>query len=157
MRSCTFLLFLFLFLLLDFKWETSCGNAWQNTASFLHFVPPIVARESDEPRKPAGGLMVTSDDNTDIVHPILRPDRDEQDLHEYERIATYLERDPSHEGQIDLHAIHELQPVWLPTIDSGSGGNCKHLPNVLFLFHIVQIQDLFFSLHFLGPCHLNLV
>jgi len=57
-------------------------------SEFPALVPPIVARESDEPRKPAGGLMVTSDDNTDIVHPILRPDRDEKDLHEYERIAT---------------------------------------------------------------------
>ena len=58
---------------------------WERMAKYNEFpalVPPIVARESDEPRKPAGGHFAAGSRR--------------KDLHEYQRIATYLERDPSH-------------------------------------------------------------
>ncbi len=80
------------------RWRSKGDWLWGRMAKYSEFpplVPPIVAKEFDGPRKRAGGFMVASDDNMDIVHPILRPDLDEQDLQEYQRIATYLEIDPS--------------------------------------------------------------
>lgn len=70
-------------------------NHVKTYAEFPALVPPIVAKESKEPRKPAGGFMVAADKNEDIVHPILRPDLDEHDMALYEEIATVLGYDPS--------------------------------------------------------------
>lgn len=59
-------------------------------AEFPPIVPPIMAKAYAEPRKKAGGFMVASDDNTDIVHPMLRPDLDESDLKTYNDICKTL-------------------------------------------------------------------
>lgn len=53
-----------------------------------------MAEKSQEGRKKAGGFMVATDKNTDIVAPILRPDLDEEDMKTYTKIATELGIDP---------------------------------------------------------------
>jgi hypothetical protein len=53
-------------------------------------VPPIVANAFAGKRKTAGGFMVASDKNDDIVHPILRPDLSKDDKKLYKDIAKDL-------------------------------------------------------------------
>jgi hypothetical protein len=62
---------------------------------FPPLVPPIMAKESNESRKKAGGFMVASDKNTDIMPPILRPDLDDQDTKRYEELCQKLGIDPA--------------------------------------------------------------
>ena len=64
-------------------------------AEFPPIVPPIMAKEFTGTRKKAGGFMVASDKNEDIVAPILRPDLNDEDMKEYVHIASQLEIDPS--------------------------------------------------------------
>lgn len=59
-------------------------------AEFPPLLPPIVAKAYKGKRKPAGGFMVASDKNKDIVHPILRPDLNINDKKIYEDIAKEL-------------------------------------------------------------------
>lgn len=80
------------------QWKSKGDWLWERLAAYSEFpplVPPIVAKESTEPRKPAGGFMVASDLNLDIVPPMLRPDLDASDASSYEKIAAYLEIDPA--------------------------------------------------------------
>ena len=83
-----------------------CGKYWakegqwlyQNILTYAEFpplVPPIVSSARvGVTRKKAGGFMHASDHNKDINPPILRPDLNEEDRKEYERIATFLGYDP---------------------------------------------------------------
>jgi len=71
---------------------------FRNTVSYKEFpplVPPIMAKENKVPRKRAGGFMVASDSNKDIVAPILRPDLDINDMKIYNEICTKLDIDPT--------------------------------------------------------------
>lgn len=64
-----------------------------NTVAYGEFppiVPPVLAKESTEPRKRAGGFMVAADKNTDIAAPMLRPDLHESDGAVYRKIAAEL-------------------------------------------------------------------
>ena len=75
---------------LDAEW------LFNNLVSYSEFpplVPPIMAKESPEPRKGAGGFMVAGDSNLDIVAPILRPDLDPNDMKIFEGIAATLKFD----------------------------------------------------------------
>ena len=64
-------------------------------AEFPPIVPPIMAEASSEPRKKAGGFMVATDQNEDIVAPMLRPDLSKEDMKIYHEIATAFGVDPS--------------------------------------------------------------
>ena len=69
---------------------------FNNLVSYSEFpplLPPIMAKESPEPRKVAGGFMVASDSNLDIVAPILRPDLDPNDLKIFKGIVATLNFD----------------------------------------------------------------
>jgi len=69
---------------------------FNNVVSYSEFpplLPPSMSKESQEPRKPAGGFMVASDSNLDIVSPILRPDLDPNDMKIFEGIAATLDLD----------------------------------------------------------------
>ena len=80
------------------QWENEGNWLLNNVVAYAEFppiVPPIVAKAYTGGRKPAGGFMVASDENKDIVHPILRPDLDEGDMKTYKDIATVLEIDPT--------------------------------------------------------------
>lgn len=71
---------------------------FHNMISYKEFpplVPPILAKANKIMRKKAGGFMVASDSNLDIVAPILRPDLDKDDLLLYEEICKKLDIDPS--------------------------------------------------------------
>jgi len=70
---------------------------WHNLMSYAEFpplVPPIMAKESSEPRKAAGGFLHASDTNVDIVEPLLRPDTNKDDQELYEMICKHLDIDP---------------------------------------------------------------
>ncbi len=69
-------------------------NNLRSYAAFPPLIPPIMAKEIDQKRKAAGGFMVASDTNHDIVAPILRPDLNEEDKIIYEDIAKRLGHDP---------------------------------------------------------------
>lgn len=80
------------------QWKSKGDWLWERLGAyseFPHLVPPIVAKESKQPRKAAGGFMVASDLNLDIVPPMLRPDLDASDASSYQKIAAYLEIDPT--------------------------------------------------------------
>lgn len=80
------------------KYKTEADWLFRNTKIYAEFpplVPPIMAKAFSGTRKPAGGFMVASDKNTDIVHPILRPDTSEEDKKLYERISMELGLFPS--------------------------------------------------------------
>lgn len=62
-------------------------------AEFPPLIPPIMAKKNTEPRKKAGGFMVASDTNLDIVPPILRPDLSTDDMHLFHTIANVLDLD----------------------------------------------------------------
>ena len=79
------------------KFRTEAHWLFRNMKSYAEFpplVPPIMAKANNITRKAAGGFMVASDRNIDIVHPILRPDTNEDDLKLYKRIASELGLDP---------------------------------------------------------------
>lgn len=78
------------------NWLFANINAY---AEFPPIVPPIMASANTDPRKPAGGFMVASDKNLDIVHPILRPDLNDEDLDTYKKMATFLDINPSLEDK----------------------------------------------------------
>jgi len=63
-------------------------------AEFPPLVPPIMAKDSPEPLKKAGGFMVAADDNLDIVGPVLRPDLDDDDIKIFKNFAKALDLDP---------------------------------------------------------------
>mmetsp|Transcript_7909 Transcript_7909/g.11139 ORF Transcript_7909/g.11139 Transcript_7909/m.11139 type:complete len:115 (-) Transcript_7909:264-608(-) len=80
------------------KWRTQGNWLFANIVAYSEFppiVPPIMAKENTERRKKAGGFMVAADKNDDIVHPILRPDLNENDKRIYNNIATELGIDPA--------------------------------------------------------------
>ena len=54
-----------------------------------------MAKANNVPRKKAGGFMVAADANTDIVHPILRPDLDASDDLLYKNAMSILGFNPS--------------------------------------------------------------
>ena len=64
-------------------------------AEFPPIVPPIMAKEYTGDRKAAGGFMVASDTNEDIMPPMLRPDLSSEDMKLYQEIAVELGMDPS--------------------------------------------------------------
>mmetsp|Transcript_1129 Transcript_1129/g.1364 ORF Transcript_1129/g.1364 Transcript_1129/m.1364 type:complete len:127 (-) Transcript_1129:95-475(-) len=81
----------------DKKRRESAEWLFNNIISYAEFpplVPPIMAEASKEPRKEAGGFMVASDRNLDIVHPMLRPDINGEDMKKYLEITSFLEIDP---------------------------------------------------------------
>jgi hypothetical protein len=70
---------------------------WQTMISYAEFPPlvaPIMAKEYTKPRKRAGGFLSHTDDNKDIVPPILRAETDANDLKIYNHICQYLDIDP---------------------------------------------------------------
>mmetsp|Transcript_15975 Transcript_15975/g.34733 ORF Transcript_15975/g.34733 Transcript_15975/m.34733 type:complete len:386 (+) Transcript_15975:41-1198(+) len=64
-------------------------------AEFPPLVPPVLATNFRVERKRAGGFMVASDTNHDIVAPLLRPDVSAEDNMTYYRICEKLQLDPS--------------------------------------------------------------
>mmetsp|Transcript_9973 Transcript_9973/g.13983 ORF Transcript_9973/g.13983 Transcript_9973/m.13983 type:complete len:408 (-) Transcript_9973:135-1358(-) len=79
-------------------WKQKGDWLWERTKTYSEFpplVPPIMAKENTLPRKKAGGFMVASDANTDIVHPILRPDLDASDNVHYKNAMSFLGLNPS--------------------------------------------------------------
>jgi len=84
------------------QWKKEGDWLFNNLVAYAEFppiVPPIMSKVSTEPRKKAGGFMHSSDENKDIVHPMLRPDLSEDDLKIYKDIATTLGIDPSLEDR----------------------------------------------------------
>jgi hypothetical protein len=61
---------------------------------FPPLVPPIMDKASNRKRKPAGGFMVATDNNTDIMPPLLRPDIDEGDMKLFKEVCQKLGLDP---------------------------------------------------------------
>lgn len=79
-------------------WEKEGKWLFNNIVAYAEFppiVPPIMAKDFTGQRKQAGGFMVASDKNDDIVHPILRPDLNKEDLDIYNSIAVQLNVDPT--------------------------------------------------------------
>lgn len=75
------------------KWKKEGELLFNKLVAYSEFpplVPPIMATAYKGKRKEAGGFMVAADDNKDIVHPILRPDLNEDDMKMYEYIADTL-------------------------------------------------------------------
>ena len=80
------------------KFETQGNFLFRNIKSYAEFppiIPPIMSKANTSPRKEAGGFMVATDSNNDIVHPILRPDLDDNDLKMYKEMCAFLGIDPS--------------------------------------------------------------
>ncbi|KAL7542767.1 hypothetical protein ACHAWF_007248 [Thalassiosira exigua] len=80
------------------KWKVEGNWLFNNLVTYSEFpplVPSIMAKAFTGERKKAGGFMVATDLNNDIVHPILRPDLDENDKKLYTDIATELGYDPT--------------------------------------------------------------
>ena len=80
------------------QWKKEGDWLLNNTVAYAEFpplVPPIMAAAYTGERKKAGGFMVAADNNTDIVHPMLRPDLDGDDMKMYTRIANTLGYDPT--------------------------------------------------------------
>ncbi len=80
------------------EWKKEGDWLFNNIVAYAEFppiVPPIMAKAFTGERKKAGGFMVASDDNKDIVHPILRPDLNEDDMKTYTNIAKTLGVDPT--------------------------------------------------------------
>ena len=79
-------------------WAKEGQWLYQNILAYAEFppiVPPIVSSARvGHTRKKAGGFMHASDHNKDINRPILRPDLNDGDRKEYERIASFLGYDP---------------------------------------------------------------
>jgi len=86
-------------------WKKEGDWLFNNIVAYAEFppiVPPIMAKAyTAEERKKAGGFMYSSDENKDIVHPILRPDLSEDDLKIYTDIAAALGIDPSLQDKVD--------------------------------------------------------
>lgn len=79
-------------------WKRKGDWLWERTKTYSEFppiVPPIMAKANNAPRKKAGGFMVAADANTDIVHPILRPDLDASDDDLYKNAMSVLGINPS--------------------------------------------------------------
>ncbi|KAK1732658.1 hypothetical protein QTG54_016635 [Skeletonema marinoi] len=75
------------------KWKKEGDWLFDNTVAYAEFpplVPPIMAAAFKGKRKEAGGFMVAADDNKDIVHPMLRPDLNEDDMKLYAHVADTL-------------------------------------------------------------------
>lgn len=69
---------------------------FNNLISYSEFppiVPPIMSKEYQGERKPAGGFMHAADKNDDIVAPVLRPDLDQNDMKIFKDMATALDLD----------------------------------------------------------------
>ncbi len=65
-------------------------------------------------RRKEGGFMFATDENNDIVHPILRPDIDEEDKKMYEEIAATLDIDSTlQNGQSYLELMTYNQICYL--------------------------------------------
>lgn len=81
------------------EWKKEGDWLFNNIVAYAEFppiVPPIMAKAFTGERKKAGGFMVASDDdNKAIVHPILRPDLNEDDMKTYTNIAKTLGVDPT--------------------------------------------------------------
>lgn len=81
------------------EWKKEEGDWLFNNivvyAEFPPIVPPIMAKAFMGNRKKAGGFMVAADDNKDIVHPILRPDLNADDMKIFTDIANTLGVDPT--------------------------------------------------------------
>uniref|UniRef100_A0A7S4N2Y8 Uncharacterized protein n=1 Tax=Odontella aurita TaxID=265563 RepID=A0A7S4N2Y8_9STRA len=75
------------------QWKKQGEWLFNNIVAYSEFpplVPPIMAAAFKGERKEAGGFMVAADDNMDIVHPMLRPDLNEDDMKTYTNIADTL-------------------------------------------------------------------
>jgi len=80
------------------EWKKEGDWLFSNIVAYAEFppiVPPIMAKASKVERKKAGGFMVAADHNKDIVHPMLRPDLNEDDMKIYREIANKLGIDPT--------------------------------------------------------------
>lgn len=80
------------------EWKEKGEWLFNNIAAYAEFpplVPPIMAKAYPGERKKAGGFMVATDSNVDIVPPMLRPDIDENDMKMYTEIAKSLDIDPT--------------------------------------------------------------
>jgi hypothetical protein len=70
---------------------------WNNLVTYAEFPPlvaPILAKETTNERKAAGGFLHPDDNNKDIVAPILRAETNQEDKILYEKICKVLEVDP---------------------------------------------------------------
>ena len=96
------------------QYKTEANWLFRNTKIYAEFppvVPPIMAKAFSGERKKAGGFMVASDKNTDIVHPILRPDLNEEDKKTYKVMSTALGIDPSlkdHESYMQFMNYNQI-------------------------------------------------
>ena len=85
------------------EWKKEGDWLFNNIVAYAEFppiVPPIVAKAYKGDRKKAGGFMVASDNNKDIVHPMLRPDLNKDDMKKYIDIANTLGVDPTLEDNM---------------------------------------------------------
>eukprot|EP00978_Attheya_sp_CCMP212_P015632 scaffold40290_cov47-Attheya_sp.AAC.2 len=84
------------------QWKKEGDWLFHNLVAYAEFppiVPPIMAKAFTGERKKAGGFMVAADTNNDIVHPMLRPDLNANDMKIYTDIATALGIDPTLKDQ----------------------------------------------------------
>jgi len=72
-------------------------------AEFPPLVPGFVDQDKTRVRKAAGGFMVHSDPNNDIVAPLLRPDLHERDRQIYQSIARTLGLDLNLGDSVDSY------------------------------------------------------
>ena len=80
------------------EWKKEGDWLFNNIVAYAEFppiIPPIMAKAYTGERKKAGGFMVAADDNKDIVHPMLRPDLNLDDMTIYTEIAKFLGFDPT--------------------------------------------------------------
>ena len=74
----------------------------------------MMAKSHKGKRRKEGGFRFATDENNDIVHPILRPDIDEEDKEMHEEIAATLDVDPMlHNGQSYLELMTYNQMCYL--------------------------------------------
>ena len=80
------------------EWEEKGVWLFNNSVTyseFLPLVPPVMAAAYTGERKKAGGFTVAADKNNDMMHQMLRPDLNEDDMKTYTHIANALGYDPT--------------------------------------------------------------
>jgi len=112
-------------------WRAHGDWLWKRTKNYSEFpplVPPIMAKVNNEPRKPAGGFMVASDTNTDIVAPILRPDLDASDDLSYQKAMTYLGINPNLEDRDSYMQVMNYNQFLYIELQSGAAATATTFP-----------------------------
>jgi hypothetical protein len=96
------------------EWKKEGEWLFKNIVSYAEFpplVPPIMAKAFTGERKKAGGFMVASDDNTDVTHPILRPDLNAGDMKIYTDIAEKLGIDPTLKDEMSYMQVMNYNQI----------------------------------------------